>query len=404
VPYKMFLKLLQENVKQGVLNLHLPQGESYRFGDQGLEAHWVINGEQTISRIARDWEYQLGETYINGEWDVSDCELRDLLYILRSNFAEYSISKWLRPMAKIAHEWNKVSRSYNNVSQHYDLDASFFKLFLDKEMHYSCAYFPDRFTSLEQAQAEKCRLIARKLILKPGQKILDIGCGWGSLAFNLAKYEDIEIVGITLSKEQLVVAQQRAKELGIKNVQFKLQDYREHGGEYDRIVSVGMFEHVGKPYYHTYFECIQDLLKNDGVALIHTIGRSGPPGLTNPWIRQHIFPGGSVPSLSEMAKCVEDANLISTDIEVLRLHYAQTLREWLKRFQQNRAEIKQKMGEKFYRMWEFYLTICEVSFQFSDSVVYQLQLAKQHDVVPPTRDYLFTGEVNEAPIKIQKLM
>ncbi len=400
----MFLKLLQKNVKQGILNLHLPQGESYRFGQQGLEANWVINDEQAINRIASDWEYELGETYINGEWDVSDCELRDLLYILRSNFAEYSLSKWLQPMARITHEWNKISRSYSNVSQHYDLDAAFFKLFLDKEMHYSCAYFPDRHCSLEQAQEEKCQLITRKLLPKPGQKILDIGCGWGSLAFNLARNEDIEIVGITLSKEQLNVAQQRAKEMGIKNVHFKLQDYREHHGEYDRIVSVGMFEHVGKPYYHAYFKHIQDLLKNDGVALIHSIGRSGPPGLTNPWIRKHIFPGGSVPSLSEMAGAAENAHLITTDIEVLRLHYAQTLREWLKRFLQNRAEIENKMGEKFCRMWEFYLAICEVSFQFSDSVVYQLQLAKQHDVVPPTRDYLFTGKISEDPIQIQKLM
>lgn len=399
----MFVKLLQENVKKGVINLYLPYGESYRFGTEGLEAHWVINNRKTINRIARNWEFELGETYINGGWDVTHCELRDLLYLLRANFSEYSISKWLQPVAKLVHEWNKISRSYSNVSQHYDLDASFFKLFLDHDMHYSCAYFPDRHCSLEEAQLEKCKHIANKLLLQPGQRVLDIGCGWGSMVLQLAKFLDIEVVGITLSNEQLVVARQRAKAQGAKNISFELQDYREHQGVYDRIVSVGMFEHVGTPYYKTYFQCLKQLLTDDGVALVHTIGRSGPPGLTNPWIRKYIFPGGSVPALSEIAKAVEDAELIATDVEVLRLHYAKTLREWLKRFQLNKNKIIDSMGDKFYRMWEFYLTICEVSFQYSDSVVYQMQLTKQHDVVPPTRDYLYTGKFCESPIKKKSL-
>ena len=399
----MFLKLLQQNVKTGVINLYLPHGETYRFGTNGLEAHWVIKNKQAIYRIARDWEYELGETYINGDWDVSNCELRDLLYLLRANFSEYSISKWLQPIARLMQEWNKISRSYSNVSKHYDLDASFFKLFLDHDMHYSCAYFPDRDCSLENAQFKKCKHIANKLLLQPGQRVLDIGCGWGSLAFQLAKFMDIEVVGITLSKEQLAVARQRAKEQGAKKVCFELQDYREHQGIYDRIVSVGMFEHVGTPYYKTYFQCLKQMLKDDGVALVHTIGRSGPPGLTNPWIRKYIFPGGSVPALSEISKGIEEAELISTDIEVLRLHYAKTLREWLKRFQFNKAEIVNKMGNRFYRIWEFYLTICEVSFQYSDSVVYQIQLTKQHDVVPPTRDYLYTGKFSQSPIHTKKL-
>lgn len=286
-------------------------------------------------------------------------------------------------------EWNKISRSYVNVSRHYDLEESFYRLFLDKDMHYSCAYFTSSDITLEQAQLEKCKLIADKLLLKPGQKVLDIGCGWGSMAFYLAENFDVEVTGITLSKEQLSVAKKRAKEKGLDNVSFALQDYRELNGKYDRIVSIGMFEHVGKPNYNTYFKKIKKCLRNNGIALIHSIGRSGPPGVTNPWIRKHIFPGGSIPSLSEISKSVEDTELMLTDVEILRLHYAQTLKHWQQRLQKNKAKICQSMGNKFYRKWDFYLTICEISFQHSDSVVFQLQLAKHHDVVPSTRQYLY---------------
>ncbi|MCK4709606.1 MAG: class I SAM-dependent methyltransferase, partial [Gammaproteobacteria bacterium] len=348
----MFVKLLQNNVKQGVIHLHMPEGKVYRFGNDGLEAHWVINSDRVIHSIATDWEFQLGETYINGGWDVGDGKLRDLLYVLRANFSAYSISRWLQPFFKLYQQWNQVSRSYFNVSHHYDLEEDFFRLFLDDEMHYSCAYFSNSDVSLEQAQQDKCKHIAAKLLLQPGQRVLDIGCGWGSMAFYLAENFAVEVTGLTLSTEQLKVAQRRAQERGLSNVNFKLQDYREHSGVYDRIVSIGMFEHVGKPNYDSYFKKVKEMLTDDGVALIHTIGRSGPPGLTNPWIRKHIFPGGSVPSLSEMSHGIEDVELMMTDIEILRLHYAQTLRIWQQRFHANKELVIEKMGLKFYRMWD----------------------------------------------------
>lgn len=386
----MYLKLLEDGVRNGIINLHLPDGKSYRFGGHGLEAHWHAKSENVIKKIARDWEWQLGETYMDGDWDVGEGELRDLLFVLRSNFAEYSVSKWMQPLVKIIQEWNKVTRSYSNVNHHYDLEESFFRLFLDRDMHYSCAYFPREDCTLEQGQRAKSKHIANKLLLKPGQKILDIGCGWGSLSCYLAQVEDIEVVGITLSKKQLAVARRRAKDLGLKNLSFELQDYREHDGCYDRIVSVGMFEHVGSPNYNIYFQCLRNMLRKDGIALVHSIGRSGPPGVSNPWITKYIFPGGSIPALSEMTQAVENSDLLLTDVEVLRLHYAQTLRIWYDRFQSHRDEIRESMGERFCRMWEFYLAICEVSFQCSDLVVFQLQLAQTHHVVPPTRDYQYS--------------
>lgn len=325
----------------------MPGDKDYRFSTEGLEADWIIRSNDVILRIAKDWEFELGETYINGGWDVADGGLRNLLHILRVNFSEYSINRWLQPLAKMFQEWNKVSRSQLNVSHHYDLDENFFRLFLDKEMHYSCVNFTNDDISLEQAQQEKCKLIANKLLLEPGQRILDIGCGWGSMAFYLTQNYDVDVTGITLSKEQLAVAKRRANEKQLNNVHFELKDYRELEGKYERIVSIGMFEHVGKPNYPAYFQKIKDSLVDDGVSLIHSIGRSGPPGVTNPWIRKHIFPGGSIPSLSEISKEVEDVELMLTDVEILRLHYAQTLNAWQHRFEENKKEISQTMGKNF---------------------------------------------------------
>lgn len=389
----MYLDLLEKGVSDGIIHLHLPNTKSYQFGDHGLEAHWNIKNEKVIRRIARDWEWELGETYMRGGWDVADGQLRDLLYILRANFATYSVNRWLQPIVKFLRQWNRVSRSYRNVAHHYDLGEEFFRLFLDKNMHYSCAYFRNTDDTLQQAQTAKCRHIAQKLLLQPGQRVLDIGCGWGSLACFLAQTFDVEVVGITLSKRQLATAKQRASALALSNVRFELQDYRHHSGRYDRIVSVGMFEHVGAPFHTAYFQSILKLLVENGAALVHTIGRSGPPGVVNPWIIKHIFPGGHIPSLSEIAMSTEKSRLMLSDIEVLRLHYAKTLSAWFDRFQLHRNEISQRLGEEFCRMWEFYLAICEVSFECSDLVVFQLQLARQHNVVPITRDYLYSSPV-----------
>jgi len=384
----MYLQLLEQGIRYGVLYIHLPGGQLHRFGTHGPEAHWHVKNEAVIGKIAKDWEWQLGETYMNGDWDVADCDLGDLLFILRANFSTPETSKLLQPFFRLLQQWNRISRSYKNVKRHYDFDEQFFRLFLDEDMHYSCAYFTSEEQSLEQAQQEKCRHIANKLLIGPGQKVLDVGCGWGSLACYLAQQADVEVVGITLSQEQLQVAKRRAEERAVNNVSFHLQDYREHDGQYDRIVSVGMFEHVGRPYHLTYFQCLKNLLCDDGVAHVHTIGRSGPPRVTNPWIQQYIFPGGSIPALSEIAQATERTNLLLTDVEVLRLHYATTLNIWRRRFRNHRAQICASKGERFCRMWEFYLTICEVAFRCSDLVVFQLQLAKKHGVVPITRDYL----------------
>ena len=388
----MYLKLLEQNIRAGILHLHLPNGRNYPCGRDGLAAHWHVKDDAAMPRSARDWEYELGETYLQGRWDAGVTGLRNLISVLRANFAVYQPNRWVAPLARLLKEWNRVTKSYENVAHNYDVPEAVFRKFLDKEMFYSCGYFTKPNMTIEEAQQAKARHIASKLLIKPGDSILDIGCGWGSMVFHLAQNFDCEVTGITLSREQLAAAKREQERRGLKNVRFELADYREHRGAYDRIVSVGMFEHVGKPYHDTYFERVRDLLKSDGVALVHTIGRSGPPGVTNPWILKHIFPGGGTPSLSELATAIENSRLKTTDAEVWRLHYASTLQAWYERFLTQRAEIVEIMGEEFFRMWEFYFVSCESAFRYSDLVVYQLQLAKQHGVVPITRDYLYSQD------------
>ncbi len=384
----MFLKLLEKHIKTGILHLHLPGGD-YTFGSSGTQAHWHFIDHAVLGRIARDWEFELGRTYMEGAWHAGSTGLQALLEILRSNFAVKESGLGLRTLSRLLLQWNRVTRSYRNVSHHYDVPEPVFRRILDQEMFYSCAYFPEVGMSLDAAQQAKARHIAAKLMLRPGDRILDIGCGWGSMVFYLASHFDCDVTGITLSREQLAVAQREQKKRGLNNVRFELADYREHRGRYDRIVSIGMFEHVGRPFHHVYFRRVHELLKHDGVALIHTIGRAGPPGVTNRWIREYIFPGGSTPALSELATAIEHTGMRPTDIEVWRLHYAHTLQHWFQRFQHNRADIAALMQEEFCRMWEFYLAVCEAAFRYSDLVVYQLQLCKQHGPVPITRDYLY---------------
>lgn len=389
----MYLELLDRNIKYGQLELRLPNGQRHKFGDHGPSVQWNIHSHDTMKRIVTDWEYELGETYISGGWDVGKGELRELLGILRYNFQEIiptGINKAIMLLQRLPQQWNRISKSRRHIKHHYDMDTELFRSFLDKDMHYSCAYFTNVSHSLEQAQQDKCRMIAQKLLLKPGHTVLDIGCGWGSLAMYLAENHGVKVTGITLSKEQLKIAIMRAEERGLNHlVNFQLIDYRKLDGNFDRIVSVGMFEHVGKPYFKTYFRNIKKLLKSNGVALIHTIGRSGPPGVTNPWIRQHIFPGGYIPALSEVTSSVEDSLLVITDVEILRHHYAQTLAAWYNRFRNRQEEIKTRYGEYFYRLWEFYLNICEISFKHSDLVVFQIQLSRSNNALPIVRDYMY---------------
>jgi cyclopropane-fatty-acyl-phospholipid synthase len=271
-------------------------------------------------------------------------------------------------------------------------------------MHYSCAYFREPQASLETAQAEKCRHIARKLCLRPGMRVLDIGCGWGSLAMHLARHEGARVTGLTLSPEQLRVAKAEADRRGLsKLVDFQLADYREHHHTYDRVVSVGMFEHVGPRNYRRYFRHLAKSLGDQGVALLHTIGSRAAPEPLNPWIRRHIFPGGQIPSLSEMAPAIEKEGLISTDIEVWRDHYALTLREWNERFQAHRGELVALKGERFCRVWELYLLFCETAFEVGNLVVWQWQLSKSRDVVPRTREYLYS-EAEPASVVLENAL
>jgi cyclopropane-fatty-acyl-phospholipid synthase len=277
-----------------------------------------------------------------------------------------------------------------NVAHHYDISDDLYNLFLDPKKQYSCAYFKNKNDSLETAQNNKINHIIKKLNIKPNQKVLDIGSGWGFLAIDIARSTQCEVTGITLSKNQFNYSVKKAKELNLENqVNFKLMDYRELNEKFDRIVSVGMFEHVGRKFYKRFFAQINELLNDDGVALIHTIGSINPPRDPHPWITKYIFPGGYTPSMSEVAGAIEKSGLIVSDIEVLRMHYSHTLRHWKKRFLVNKSKVIEMFDEKFFRMWEFYLTSCEIEFKWGDQVVYQFQLTKDYTSIPTTRDYIY---------------
>ena len=327
-------------------------------------------------------------------WDVEDGELIDLLTILRTNLestvANTSLVAMLGPVATLAQSWNTARASLNNVSHHYNLEESLFRTFLDHNMHYSCAYFRAPDMTLEQAQVAKSEHIRHKLCLQPGARVLDIGSGWGSLAMHLAQHAGVDVTGLTLSSEQVRAAKAEAERRGLSGrVEFRLEDYRHHRGEYDAVVSVGMFEHVGRRNFGRFFDTVRALLATDGVAMIHTIGHTGSPMPTNAWIARHIFPGGYIPAASEVVQAIERSDLVLSDVEVWRRHYAPTLREWNRRFQASRETFQERLGERFCRMWEFYLTVCATAFELGGLVVYQLQLAHSNDVVPLTRDYLY---------------
>jgi len=286
--------------------------------------------------------------------------------------------------------FNLIKKSKSNVAHHYDISEKLYDLFLDENRQYSCAYFKNDNDTLEDAQQNKMNHIIKKLNLKNNQKVLDIGSGWGTLAIEIAKQSQCEVTGITLSENQLKYSQNKVKELNLENqVNFKLMDYRELNEKFDRVVSVGMFEHVGRKFYGKYFNKVSNLLSDDGVALIHTIGSVNTPRDPHPWITKYIFPGGYTPSLSEVARPIENSGLIISDMEVLRMHYAHTLRNWKERFLGKKDEVLTMFDEKFYRMWEFYLAGCEMAFKWGDQVVFQFQLTKKLTSVPNTRDYIY---------------
>ena len=338
----------------------------------------------------------LGEAYTDGQLIIENGTLTDfldlaLMNIGRSEFniISYLINKFIGSYRYLTN-FNFIKKSKMNVSHHYDISDDLYDLFLDPKRQYSCAYFKNDDDSLETAQNNKIQHIIKKLNIKPNQKILDIGCGWGSLAMDIAKSAQCEVTGITLSENQFNYCVKKAKELNLENqLTFKLMDYRELNEKFDRIVSVGMFEHVGRKFYNKFFKQIDNLLDKDGVSLIHTIGSVNPPRDPHPWITKYIFPGGYTPSLSEVTTPIEKAGLIVSDIEVLRLHYAHTLRHWKENCIKNKEKIISMFDERFFRMWEFYLAGCEMAFKWGDQVVYQFQLTKNYTSTPVTRDYIY---------------
>jgi len=400
----LFARLLRPLIRSGRLTVIDARGRRWEFGTGGGptdEGHATIR----LTDPALHWKLGLnpglhaGEAYMDGTLVVEQGSIYDLISIVTRNAGMGSLGTMgrLRRMGvrlqRIWQQTNPADRSRRNVAHHYDLSGRLYDLFLDADRQYSCAYFARPDMTLEQAQAAKKRHIAAKLLLKPGQRVLDIGCGWGGMALSLAKVADVEVLGVTLSAEQLAVARRRAVEAGLADrVRFELMDYRAVTGRFDRIVSVGMFEHVGVPQYPTFFAKVRDLLSDDGVALLHSIGQMDGPGVTNPWLRKYIFPGGYSPALSEVMPVVERSGLLTTDIEILRLHYAMTLRRWRERFMANRAEAAAVYDNRFCRMWEFYLAGCECAFRHQGHMVFQMQLTKDVAAVPITRDYMYEQE------------
>ena len=358
----------------------------------------------TIKLLDKKLHYKLlinpdlyfGEAYTDGSLKIENADITEFLDIAlmnigrnEFNYLSYLMNK-LRGSYRYLTNFNFIKKSKMNVSHHYDISDDLYDLFLDPKRQYSCAYFKNENDDLETAQNNKIQHIIKKLNIKKDQKVLDIGCGWGGLALEIAKKTDCEVTGITLSENQLKYATQKAKELNLDNqVKFKLIDYRELNEKFDRIVSVGMFEHVGRKFYKKFFKQVERLLKDDGVSLIHTIGSVMPPRDPHPWITKYIFPGGYTPSLSEVTKPVEKAGLVVSDIEVLKLHYSYTLKNWKLNCLKNKEKIIKMFDEKFFRMWEFYLAGCEMAFKWGDQVVYQFQLTKNYTSTPATRDYIY---------------
>ncbi len=391
--------VLRRVVSAGNLELVDARGRSHRYGDGA--------GPPVLARIADRWlerrlildpRLALGEGYMSGRLRMERGRIYDLLALLASNVRRRPLPCWTtgfdaaRFIMRRIMQFNPTFRARRNVAHHYDIEGAIYDLFLDRDRQYSCAYFADG-VGLDAAQLAKKRHLAAKLALAPGQRVLDIGSGWGGLGIYLAKAMGADVTGVTLSREQLNISNQRAAREGLqRSVRFELMDYRKIAGRFDRIVSVGMFEHVGVNHYATYFRKIGQLLADDGVAVIHTIGRSEPPTATDPFIAKYIFPGGYIPALSEMVHGIERSGLIIADIEVLRLHYAKTLRAWRERFLANWDKAAAIRDERFCRMWEYYLAGSEAAFRYQGLVVFQVQLVKQVDTLPLTRDYIAYDE------------
>ncbi len=389
-------------VQHGDLKIVYPDGSRRRYGDgTGPEISMRLKDPNLPRRLVMHPDLALGEGYMDETIEIENDDLRGALALFMQNLSD-TPENWRDRLLHLKNfffrwimQFNPASRARRNVAHHYDLSGDLYDLFLDKDHQYSCAYFPYPGMSLEEAQEAKKAHIAGKLLIERNMLVLDIGCGWGGLALTLARNYGARVLGVTLSEEQHKVATRRAAEAGLSDrVEFRLCDYRSVTGRFDRVVSVGMFEHVGVPHYREYFRNVHERLSPDGIALIHSIGRTTPPGGTSPWITKYIFPGGYVPALSEMMAAVERENFWSTDIEVWRLHYAETLRHWHDRFIGNIDKARALYDERFCRMWRYYLIASELSFRYYGQIVFQVQLARRQDAVPLSRDYLYDAGVN----------
>jgi cyclopropane-fatty-acyl-phospholipid synthase len=396
---RLLKTLLRGVVRHGTLLVQFPDGATAQFGDgTGHLVHMTMHDPRLPGRIVRGPDMALGNGYMDQSYTIADDDLPGFLALLLGNAAQGRADWWRYPLERVQRAWrmleqiNPAGRAKANVAHHYDLSGALYDLFLDADRQYSCAYFKSPGDTLEQAQAQKKAHIAAKLCLKPGMRVLDIGCG--GMAITLARDFGAHVTGITLSEEQHRVATARVAAAGLADrIDIRLMDYRAVTGPFDRIVSVGMFEHVGRPHYAEYFARVQALLVPDGVALIHTIGRAGHPSITSPWITKHIFPGGYCPALSEVMPAIQNSGLWTTDIEVWRLHYAMTLRHWRQRFEANIDAATALYDARFCRMWRYYLAASEMTFRHHRQCVFQIQLTHRQDAVPLTRDYLYT----EAP-------
>ena len=395
--------LLRHLVRRGTLRVIDARGAVHSFaGAPGPTITLRLHERALERKLFFNPRLHLGEAFMDGALTLEDASIYDFLDFMAVNMS-LAPRNLLSPLyngfggldlaLRAFQQWNPLARARQNVAHHYDLSDTLYDLFLDADRQYSCAYFTGPDQTIEQAQAQKKRHIAAKLLLRPGHKVLDVGCGWGGLALYLARECGVDVTGLTLSAEQLKVAERRAAAAGLADrVRFELCDYRQATGSYDRIVSVGMFEHVGVVHYPRFFRKVKELLAEDGVALLHSIGRRDGPSVTDPWIRKYIFPGGYSPAISEVVPVVERTGMWITDIEVLRLHYAETLRAWRSRFNANRERIRALYDERFCRMWELYLAGSEIAFRHQGHINFQMQLAKRVDAVPLTRDYITEWE------------
>jgi cyclopropane-fatty-acyl-phospholipid synthase len=388
---------LQNLIRAGNLKVTTARGSTLTFGDGTGKPIAIRFLTAAAERgVLLDPEMKFGDAYMDGTLAVDQGTIADVLEIVLAQCTQGKPPIWAQPQWLIRYldrrlgQFNLRPRARSNVAHHYDLDGRLYALFLDADRQYSCAYFEHPGQSLDDAQLAKKRHIAAKLMLdEPGTRVLDIGCGWGGMALYLAKVAAASVTGITLSKEQLGVANQRAAEQGLSDVtEFRLQDYRDVLEKFDRIVSVGMFEHVGVGFYDTFFRAAAKMLDDDGVFLLHFISRSEGPNVTNPWIAKYIFPGGYIPALSEVLPAIEKAGLLVNDIEILRLHYAETLQKWRERFLAHRGDVERLYDQRFVRMWEFYLAAAEMAFRAQAMMVVQIQMTKRQGVVPMTRDYI----------------